>query len=266
VKDGVFSRDWSPSGAPRGAIALIHGLGEHSGRYAELAARFTSKGYAVWAIDLRGHGESPGARGDIRFAPALEDIDALVARAGASGAGVPIFLYGHSLGALLSVLWLLQRPAAPVRGAVISAIGIHSALREQAVKVRLARALGKWTPKMRVKSGIDPDTISRDPEVVRAYRRDKLVHNFASMGFGLDALEAIDTVVEGAPSLTVPLLLIHGSEDQLAYVSGARELAALAPDVTTLKVYDGLFHEVHHEPEQEGVFRDVLGWLDTVAR
>ena len=91
----------------------MHGLGEHSGRYERLAERFTDAGFAVWAIDLRGHGQSPGARGDIRFAPALEDIDALVARCGASGAGVPVFLYGHSLGALLSVLWLLERPAAP---------------------------------------------------------------------------------------------------------------------------------------------------------
>ena len=258
----VFSRDWQPTGAPRGAIALVHGLGEHSGRYERLAERFTDAGYAVWAIDLRGHGKSPGARGDIRFAPALEDIDALVARCGASGAGVPVFVYGHSLGALLAVQWLLERPAAPVAGAVISAIGLHSALREQALKVRLARVLGKATPKARVKSGIDPETLSRDPEVVAAYRNDKLVHGLASFGFGRDALEAVDAILEGAPRLVVPLLLIHGSQDALAYASGARELAELAPDVCTLQVYDGLFHEIHHEPEQAQVFADVLAWIE----
>jgi acylglycerol lipase len=258
----VFSRDWQPSGAPRGAIALVHGLGEHSGRYERVAARFTEAGYAVWAIDLRGHGQSPGARGDTRFAPALEDIDALVARCGASGAGVPVFLYGHSLGALLGVLWLLERPAAPVSGAVVSAIGLHSALREQAVKVRLARVLGKLTPKMRLKSGIDPATLSRDPEVVEAYRRDKLVHDTASLGFALDGLETIDAIVARAAQLTVPLLLIHGGEDTVAYPSGARELAALAPELTTLRVYDGLFHEIHNEPEQEQVLTDVLAWLE----
>jgi acylglycerol lipase len=258
----VFSRDWQPSGAPRGAIALVHGLGEHSGRYERVAARFTEAGYAVWAIDLRGHGQSPGARGDTRFAPALEDIDALVARCGASGAGVPVFLYGHSLGALLGVLWLLERPAAPVSGAVVSAIGLHSALREQAVKVRLARALGKLTPKMRLKSGIDPATLSRDPEVVEAYRRDKLVHDTASLGFALDGLETIDAIIARAAQLTVPLLLIHGGEDTVAYPSGARELAERAPELTTLRVYDGLFHEIHNEPEQEQVLTDVLAWLE----
>jgi alpha-beta hydrolase superfamily lysophospholipase len=258
----VFSRDWQPSGAPRGAIALVHGLGEHSGRYERVAARFTEAGYAVWAIDLRGHGQSPGARGDTRFAPALEDIDALVARCGASGPGVPVFLYGHSLGALLGVLWLLERLAAPVSGAVVSAIGLHSALREQAVKVRLARVLGKLTPKMRLKSGIDPATLSRDPEVVEAYRRDKLVHDTASLGFALDGLETIDAIIARAAQLTVPLLLIHGGEDTVAYPSGARELAERAPELTTLRIYDGLFHEIHNEPEQEQVLTDVLAWLE----
>ena len=258
----VFSRDWQPAGSPRGAVALVHGLGEHSGRYERLARRFTDAGFAVWAIDLRGHGQSPGARGDTRFAPALEDIDALVARCGASGAGVPVFLYGHSLGALLSVLWLLERPAAPVTGAVISAIGLHSALREQAVKVRAARVLGRAVPRARMKSGIDPATLSRDPEVVEAYRKDKLVHDIVSLGFGRDALDGVDAVVAGASRLAVPLLVIHGSEDTLAYASGARELAALAPDVCTLRVYDGLSHEVHNEPEQDQVFADVLTWIE----
>ena len=258
----VFTQDWQPQGAPRGAIALVHGLGEHSGRYERLAERFTNAGFAVWAIDLRGHGQSPGARGDIRFAPALEDIDALVARCGASGAGVPVFLYGHSLGALLSVLWLLERPAAPVAGAVISAIGLHSALREQALKVRVARVLGRVTPKMRMKSGIDPETLSRDPAAVVAYRKDKRVHDIVSLGFGRDALDGVDTVLAGASRLAVPLLVIHGGEDALAYASGARELAALAPDVCTLQIYDGLFHEIHHEPEQAQVFADVLAWIE----
>ena len=265
MKGAVFSRDWQPAGSPRGAVALVHGLGEHSGRYERLARRFTDAGFAVWAIDLRGHGQSPGARGDTRFAPALEDIDALVARCGASGAGVPVFVYGHSLGALLSVLWLLERPAAPVTGAVISAIGLHSALREQAVKVRAARVLGRAVPRVRMKSGIDPETLSRDPEVVAAYRKDKLVHDIVSLGFGRDALDGVDAVVAGASRLVVPQLVIHGSEDVLAYASGARELAALAPGVCTLQVYDGLFHEVHNEPEQEHVFADVLAWIEQAA-
>jgi acylglycerol lipase len=256
----LFTRDWEPAGPPRAVVALVHGLGEHSGRYETLASRFTERGIAVRAVDLRGHGRSPGPRGDTRFAPALSDLDALVASC--AERGVPVFVYGHSLGALLAVAWLLERPAAPVAGAIVSAIGLHSALREQAAKVRAARVLGRVLPRMRVKSGIDPATLSRDGAVVAAYKADKLVHDTASLGFGLDALEAIDAILAGAPALRVPLLAIHGSEDALAYASGARELAALAPGVCTLHVYEGLFHEVHNEPEQERVFADVLGWLE----
>ena len=164
------------------------------------------------------------------------------------------------------MLWLLERPAAPVAGAVISAIGLHSALREQAVKVRVARVLGRAVPSARMKSGIDPETLSRDPEVVAAYRKDKLVHDIVSLGFGRDALDGVDAVLAGASRLAVPLLVIHGSEDALAYASGARELAALAPGVCTLQVYDGLFHEIHHEPEQAQVFADVLAWIDRSPR
>lgn len=253
----LFRRDWEPVGAPRAGVALVHGLGEHSGRYEWVAEQLTGAGFAVRAIDLRGHGQSPGARGDIRFAPALEDIDALVAECEA-----PVFLYGHSLGALLAVSWLLERPAPPVVGAVVSAIGLHSALRDQAGKVRAARVLGRVVPKMRVRSGIDPATVSRDEAVVAAYKADKQVHDTASLGFGVDALEAVDAILAGASRLTVPMLVIHGSEDSIAYVSGAEALAGLAPEASTLLVYDGLFHEVHQEPERERVLGDVLAWME----
>jgi acylglycerol lipase len=238
----------------------VHGLGEHSGRYEHVAARFTGAGLAVRAIDLRGHGRSPGPRGATRFEPAVADLAALVARCGEEGA--PVFVYGHSLGALIAAAWLVREPGAPVAGAVLSAIGLHSALREQELKVRAARVLGRVLPNVRVRSGIDPATLSRDPAVVEAYRQDELVHDTASLGFGLDALEAIDAITAGAPRLAVPLLVIHGGEDQVAYASGGRELAALAPSITTLHVYDGLFHEIHHEPERERVLDDVLAWID----
>ena len=256
----VFTQAWEPVGPPRAVVYVAHGLGEHSGRYERLAGRFAGEGFAVSALDLRGHGRSDGHRGDTRFAPAIADLDALVAAGSERWPAAPAFVYGHSLGALLALRWLMGSPAQPVAGAVISAIGLHSALREQQVKVRAARVLGRVVPRARVKSGIDPATLSRDPEVVAAYRADPLVHDTASLGFGLDALAAVDAILAG-PAPAVPLLLIHGGEDALAYPSGARELAARWPDTCELQVYDGLFHELHHEPEQERVFADVLAWM-----
>jgi acylglycerol lipase len=261
--NALHTRRWEPEvGSPRAVVCLVHGLGEHSGRYERLAGRFVAAGFAVSALDLRGHGESPGHKGDTRFAPAIEDIGALLADSAERWPGAPVFLYGHSLGALLAVVYVMEDPARPLAGAVVSAIGLHSALREQRGKVRAARVLGRWTPRVRVKSGIDPAVLSRDEAVVEAYRRDPLVHGFASMGFGLDALEASDAILAGKPNPDVPLLIIHGADDKLAYASGARELAAAWPGVSDLRVYDGLFHEVHNEPEQERVFEDVREWME----
>jgi len=243
-------------------IALLHGLGEHAGRYGPWAGRFVAEGHAVHAIDLRGHGRSDGARGDTRFAPAMADVDRLLAHCAERHPATPLFLYGHSLGALLALDYLIARPAAPLAGAIVSAAGVHSALREQRAKVAAARVLGRFVPGLRLASGIDPDTLSRDPAVVAAYRADPLVHDRASTGFGLDALEAIDRILVRPANSAVPTLVLHGSEDRLAYVSGARELAAAAPDLRALRVYDGLAHEIHHEPEQDRVFADVRGWID----
>jgi acylglycerol lipase len=262
-EDGLFAQRWEPEGAPRAVVYLLHGLGEHSGRYGVLAERFTAAGIAVSTLDWRGHGRSRGPRGDTRFKPALGDLEQLLARGAERWPGVPAFLYGHSLGALLAVAFLAGERVPPLAGAVISAVGFHSALREQRAKVRLARVFGRVAPRMRLLSGIDPDTLSHDPKVVAAYRADPLVHDRVSTGFGLDALETIDRILAGRPNPAVPLLLIHGSDDQLAYVSGAREFAAAAgPERCTLRVYEGLSHEVHNEPDQERVFADVLRWMD----
>jgi len=262
-EDGVFAQRWEPAGAPRAVVHLLHGLGEHSGRYGVLAERFTGEGIAVSTLDWRGHGRSPGPRGDTRFEPALADVERLLARGGERWPGTPAFLYGHSLGALLAIAFLAGERVPPPGGAVISAVGFHSALREQRAKVRLARVLGRVAPKLRLASGIDPETLSHDPKVVAAYRADPLVHDRVSTGFALDALETVDRLLAGRRDPAVPLLLIHGSDDQLAYASGAREYAAAAgPDGCTLLVYEGLSHEVHNEPDQARVFADVLRWMD----
>src|SRR5687767_10926935 len=138
VKNGLFARRWEPKGKPRAVVHLLHGLGEHSGRYGHLADQFTRSGFAVTAIDLRGHARTGGHRGDTRFGPSLEDVDLLVARGAERFPGAPAFVYGHSLGALLAIAYSMGDPA-PLAGVVASAAGFHSALREQRAKVRAAR-------------------------------------------------------------------------------------------------------------------------------
>lgn len=156
---------------------------------------------------------------------------------------------------------LNRRPA--LAGVVASGAGLHNALREQKAKVILVRSLAPLLPHLALPSGLDDTLISRDPAVVAAYRADPLTHDRATLGFGRDALDAADAALAGASEFQVPLLLLHGGADRLTYPSGSRAFAAAAgPKRATLIVYDGLYHEVHNEPEQARVAADVVAWLD----
>lgn len=258
----IYTRRWEPEGPARAVVGLVHGLGEHSGRYGPVAERLTAAGYAVSSFDLRGHGHSGARRGDTRFAETFGDIDRLLSDAAERFPDRPRFLYGHSLGGLLVLAYTLQRPPV-VAGVVASGAALHTALREQKAKLLLVRMLGPLLSHVALPSGLDDTLISRDPDVVEAYRADPLVHDRATLGFGLDAIRAADSVLADAARFPVPLLLIHGGADRLTYPTGSRAFAAAVdPDLCTLTVYDGLFHEVHNEPERVRVLDDVVAWLD----
>ena len=225
--------------------------------------RFTAAGIAVSAIDLRGHGTSPG-RARRRRASRRPSPTSTRSWQRCGERGAPVFVYGHSLGALLAALWLVRRSRRR-RSRARSSRRSGSTARCASRRPRCApRGCSAATlPKVRVKSGIDPATLSRDPEVVRAYRarQARPRHRLAGLrprrarGDRRRSPRARRGWRSRCSSSTA-------GEDQVAYASGARELAALAPAVTTLHVYDGLFHEIHHEPEQERVLDDVLAWID----
>jgi acylglycerol lipase len=258
----LHTRLWEPDGDAEAVVGLVHGLGEHSGRYGPVAARLTGAGYAVWAFDLRGHGLSTGRRGDTRFADTMADIDRLLAAARDRFPDRPVFLYGHSLGGLLVLSYTLRRRPA-VAGVVATGAALHNPHREQKAKLLVVRLLAPLLPHLALPSGLDETLISRDPEVVAAYRADPLTHDRATLGFGRDAVEASDAALAAAAGFPAPLLLLHGGADRLTYPSGSRAFAApLASRDCTLTVYDGLFHEVHNEPERGRVLDDVVAWLD----
>ena len=255
----LWLRAWEPVGRPYAAGVLVHGLGEHAGRYGHVGERFADASLALFAFDLRGHGRSSGPRGDTRFGPALDDVSRRLEDAAAAADGAPTFLYGHSLGALIVLTHLLRRRPA-VRAAVASAPPLRNALRRQRAKVALSRLAGPLLPWLALPTGLDPADLSSDPAVAEAYRRDPLVHDRASLGFAKDALAATTAVDEGlAPE--VPLLVVHGDADAIAYVEGSRGLCRRLGGRATLRVYEGLRHEPHNEPERERVLDDVVGWL-----
>jgi len=177
---------------------------------------------------------------------------------------IPQFLYGHSLGGLLSLTYALQNKAA-LKGVMVTGSALRSALQEQKVKIALARVLGTLMPTATIPSGLDAKTISRDVDVVDKYVNDPLVHDKTSLGLGKAALTAIDLCFARAGEFAYPLLIMHGKADALTYPSGSEDFARLAGEKNkdvTLKVWDGLYHEVHNEPEQTEVFKVMVQWLD----
>ena len=192
--DGItfFMQGWEPDSAPEALLALIHGLGEHTGRYAHVGRVMTDAGYALAGFDLRGHGKSGGARGhaaslDVYMQDIRQFLDLLAQRY----PGIPHFLYGHSLGGLLSLSYALQYSAG-LKGVMVSGAALRSSLQEQKGKIAIAKLLGALFPALTLQSGLDPTTISRDRKVVDAYVSDSLVHNSTSLGLGKSALSAID--------------------------------------------------------------------------
>jgi alpha-beta hydrolase superfamily lysophospholipase len=263
--DGItfYGQGWQPDdmASCRAVVCLVHGIGEHSGRYVHVGEAFCRAGYALVSFDLRGHGKSTGQRGHVQaMDDVMQDIEQFLRQAAEHFPGKPRFLYGHSLGGMLVLNFGLRRKPSLV-GVIASAPGLRTALREQKVKVALNALLASAFSSMAVPTGLDATLVSRDPEVVRIYQSDPLVHGWATLGMAKESFSAIDWVLAHAGEFSLPLLILHGTADRLVYASGSQEVAEKAPNAV-LKLYEGLYHEVHNEPEKETVFADIIAWMD----
>ncbi len=264
-KDGldIYAQAWEPDVVqPKAAACLVHGLGEHSSRYAHVAEALNKQGIILFTSDSRGHGKSGGARGHINsIEDFMGDIDILLEQARARYAGLPLFLYGHSLGGILVLHYaLLRKPN--VKGVIATSSGLHTALEKQPVKVLLAKILGAIMPSTALASGLDPNGISRDETVVQAYKNDPLVHNKVSLGFGKIMLGVTKWTLENAKNFPLPLLLLHGKKDPIAFVSSSVEFSEPLGEKCTLVLWDDGLHELHNEPEKDEVFKTMTLWMD----
>jgi alpha-beta hydrolase superfamily lysophospholipase len=265
ARDGLalYEQWWLPPGEPVAAVVIVHGISEHSGRYARLADDLNRCGYAVYTMDLRGHGRSDGARVLVRsFDEYLDDVEMLLDRVAARQPGKPLFLLGHSMGgAIVALLGILRPPK--VRGLVLSGPSVIVGGRVFPVLRRLAAFASVVWPTLRlVRLGCW--YISRDPAVVEAFKNDPLVfHDRFPVRTGAEILLAAKRIQLGLEQLRLPLLILHGTKDVVTDADGARLLAERAGSTDkTLRLYPGLYHEVFSEPEREQVLADLLAWLD----
>jgi alpha-beta hydrolase superfamily lysophospholipase len=262
-KDGleIYARSWEPEIA-KAVICLVHGLGEHSGRYAHVAQAFVDAGFALVAFDLRGHGRSGGQRGHFPSLEAImDDIDQHIRQASEKFPALPVFLYGHSLGALL-VLNYATYHEYTLKGVIVTGAGLRSPVLEQKAKVALSKVMGGMLPTLTIPTGLDSDGISRDPEIVRVYKNDPLVHEVATLSAARTGIAAVERAFAHAVEFPAPLLIMHGTADPVTYPYGSQEFAALIPGNCTLKLWDGLYHEIHNEPEQKDVFAFTIDWMN----
>jgi acylglycerol lipase len=263
----IFAQAWEPTVVePKAVVCLVHGLGEHTSRYAHVAEAFGKQGYVLFGADLRGHGRSGGARGHISsIEDFMQDIDASLGQARAHYPNLPIILYGHSLGGIQVLYYgLTHKPN--IKGVIATASGLHTALEQQKLKILMAKILGSIMPNTSMPSGLDPKTISRDEKVVQAYINDPLVHYKVSLGFGKIMVGVTGWTLAHAGEFALPLLLMHGKADVLAFPSSSIEFAAPLKGNCTLALWDNAYHELHNEPEKEEVFKTMTLWMDARLR
>jgi alpha-beta hydrolase superfamily lysophospholipase len=262
--DNLAVQDWPlPKGLPiRGVVVLVHGLGEHAGRYDAVARRLNRWGFAVRGYDHYGHGESNGVRGSLPVPARLIDdlADVMDSTRMRMDPATPMILLGHSMGGLIAAS-LVALGQFRVEGLVLSSPAFDTRL--SGFQKMLLAVLPRLAPNLTLGNGLDPDFISHDPDVVNAYKNDPRVHDRISVRLARFIADGGPSVIARAHEWRVPTLLMYAGADQLVNPAGSRAFAAAAPsDIVTSHCFPDLFHEIFNELESEPVFDTLKQWLD----
>ncbi len=258
----LFYQGWLPAGPPAAVLLIVHGLAEHSGRYGNVVNHFVPRGYAVYGIDHPGHGRSDGPRAYVeRFQDFLDPLQVFLDRIRDWQPGTPIFLVGHSLGGLISAAYLLDQPDEPA-GAILSAPSVKMPGSVSTPTLLAGKVLSTLLPRLGLVR-LEAEGVSRDPAVVRAYCNDPLVfRGKVTARLGTELLKAMNRVLSEARKIRLPLLILQGAADRLVDPTGAQVLFdRVGSRDKTIKMYEGLYHEVFNEPEHDRVLGDVEKWL-----
>ncbi len=261
--DGLIikGRHW-PVPAARGVVNLLHGFGEHSGRYEHVAEAFNKEGLAVVAYDRRGHGGSEGKRGHTPgFSYLLEEIDLLLQHSREWYPEEAHILYGHSQGATLALHYAIHEASEELAAVVATSPWIRLAIKANPLKIRLGKLFRKVLPAMAMSNELDPVLLSRDPAVVQVYKNDPLVHDRITPGTGIDMLAYSKELDEFTGTFPLPLLLVHGTADGVTDFEATKSFSERVQGDITFKAWEGLFHETHNEPEQEKTIGFLIGWI-----
>ncbi len=262
----LYEWHW-PKESPRGAIALVHGAGEHCGRYDHVARWLNDADYAVLGLDLPGQGHSSGRKGHInRFEDYLPAVDAMLQRLEELYPGCPRFLYGHSMGGLIVVRWIQQRSPSPqpgLAGIVLTSPCLALSLDIPPALLRVGAMLELVWPTLSQSSRIPASAVSRHPAVVAAYASDPLVQHRVTVRWAMELQRAMASARSGSASFPAPVLILQAGDDRLVSPDATRAFAQRveAPD-KEYRELAGLYHELHNEPEREDILSTITSFLD----
>ena len=252
-------QQWNDNKKSKGTICIIHGLGEHQGRYAHVAKFYIENGFQVYTYDQRGHGLSEGKRG---HTPGLDynldDLERIIKT-------IPqhhLFLYGHSFGGNVLVNFLLRKQPNYLRGAILSAAWMQLAKEPNAIELGMAKLMNNIFPSLTQNNKLDSDDLSNDTEVCKAYDEDPLNHNKISVRLFSEFYPAGKWAIENAAKLPVNILMIHGADDAIICKSGTENFARNSNGKAKYKIFENTHHEPHNDFVKEELFAYTLNWLE----
>ena len=259
----IYYQYWLPEGDVKAVILIVHGLAAHSGRYMNVVNHFVPLGYAVYGMDHSGHGRSGGTKSYIdSFDHYLDALSIYFAEVQGWQKGKPLFLLGHSMGGLIAATFLVDNQD-QFRGAILSGPAAKIPDDVNGVTIAIGKLLSKLLPKAGIIT-LDVEGVSRDPKIVRDYVEDPLTYKGKTPArLAAELLSAMEKLQSNAASISLPLIIIQGGADRLVNPAGAQFLYdTVSSKDKTLKMYEGLYHEVLNEPEKEQVLGDVETWLE----
>ena len=259
----IYYQSWLPEGSPKAVLIIVHGLGEHSGRYMNVVNQLVPAGYAIYALDHYGHGRSEGVRMFVpRFEVFTDTLKTFFDIVQAKHPDDKLFMLGHSMGSLITTDYLLKHQDG-LDGVIISGTAIKVSSDITPATITLGKLFSILMPKFGL-TGLDANGVSRDPEVVEAYLNDPLVYTGKMTArFAAEGLKAMQRVTARMPEIKLPIYIFHGSADTMADPTGSQDLYdAVSSGDKKLKFYEGYYHETLNDIGKETVLADLQDWLE----
>jgi len=256
--------EWTPDAmeAIPAVICLVHGMGEHMGRYSHVADMMTAEGYAVFGFDQRGHGRTEGKRGHTpNYESLLEGVDMMVAEAKRKYPGIPLFLFGHSMGGNVTLNYLLRRQP-DISGAIVTGPWLRLAFKPPSLQAIVGRIIEKIHPGYTNRRPLAAESLTTDPAMIQRYISDPLGHGQITVRFFFGVQQAGIWALEHAQKLKVPILLMHGGDDKVTSLPASKQFAERAGSLVTWREWPDFKHELHNETRREEVFDVIRDWLD----